>query len=118
MVLAEITFKLELDSEPNLSRKLILSPTFPRRPARPPPCSSAAAMRTGLANAAGNVGIVPDTVTEGGWVLNTTSVTTVLPQIEAYCLFLTLPAEASVIISVSTIPPSVRRTVTASPLKL
>ncbi len=43
-----------------------------------------------------NVGVVPDTVTEGGWLLNTTSVSTVLPQIEAYCL--TLPAEAPVII--------------------
>ena len=50
-----------------------------------------------LANAAGNVGVVPDTVTEGGWVLNTTSVSTALPQIEAYCL--TLPAEAPVIIN-------------------
>ncbi len=26
-----------------------------------------------LANVASNVGVVPDTVTEGGWVLNTTS---------------------------------------------
>jgi hypothetical protein len=33
-----------------------------------------------------------DTVTEGGWILNTSSVSTVLPQIEAYCL--TLPPEA------------------------
>ncbi len=49
-----------------------------------------------LANAAANVGVVPDTVTEGGWLLNTTSVTTALPQIEAYCL--TLPTEAPVII--------------------
>jgi hypothetical protein len=49
-----------------------------------------------LANAAANIGVVPDTVTEGGWVLNTTSVSTALPQIEAYCL--TLPAEAPVII--------------------
>jgi hypothetical protein len=42
------------------------------------------------------VGIIPDTVTEGGWVLNTTSVSIVLPQIEAYCL--TLPAEAPVVL--------------------
>jgi len=49
-----------------------------------------------LANAAANVGVIPDTVTEGGWVLNTSNVTTALPQIEAYCL--TLPAEAPVII--------------------
>jgi hypothetical protein len=45
---------------------------------------------------AANVGIVPDTVTKEGWVLNTTSVTTVLPQIEVYCL--TLRVEAPVII--------------------
>ncbi len=49
-----------------------------------------------LDNATANVGVIPDTVTEGGWLLNTTSVTTALPQIEAYCL--NLPAEAPVII--------------------
>jgi hypothetical protein len=89
-------FKLELDSEPILSRELTLSPNLPKTSGEIPALFIGGSNADRLANAAANVGVVPDTVTEGGWVLNTTSVSTALPQIEAYCL--TLPAEAPVMI--------------------
>jgi uncharacterized membrane protein YgcG len=89
-------FKLELDSEPSLSRELTLSPNLPKASGDVPALFIGGSNADRLANAAANVGVIPDTVTEGGWLLNTTSVTTALPQIEAYCL--TLPAEAPVII--------------------
>ncbi len=89
-------FKLELDSKPVLSRELTLSPNLPKTSGEIPALFIGGSNADRLANAAANVGAVPDTVTEGGWVLNTTSVSTALPQIEAYCL--TLPAEAPVII--------------------
>jgi hypothetical protein len=89
-------FKLELDSEPILSRDLTLSPVLPRAAEDTPALFIGGSNADRLANAAANVGIVPDTVTEGGWILNTTSISTVLPQIEAYCL--TLPAEAPVVL--------------------
>ena len=89
-------FKLELDSEPILSRDLTLSPVLPKAAEDSPALFIGGSNADRLANAAANVGIVPDTVTEGGWILNTTSVSTVLPQIEAYCL--TLPAEAPVVL--------------------
>jgi uncharacterized membrane protein YgcG len=89
-------FKLELDSEPALSRGLTISPTVPKAASELPALFIGGSNADRLANAAANVGVIPDTVTEGGWILNTTSVTTVLPQIEAYCL--TLPADAPVII--------------------
>jgi hypothetical protein len=89
-------FKLELDSEPALSRELTLSPNLPKTSSEIPALFIGGSNADRLANPAANVGVVPDTVTEGGWLLNTTSVTTALPQIEAYCL--TLPAEVPVII--------------------
>jgi hypothetical protein len=89
-------FKLELDSEPALSRELTLSPNLPKTSSEIPALFIGGSNADRLANAAANVGVIPDTVTEGGWVLNTNNVTTALPQIEAYCL--TLPAEAPVII--------------------
>ncbi len=89
-------FKLELDSEPVLSRELTLSPNLPKTSGEILPLFIGGSNADRLASAAANVGVVPDTVTEGGWVLNTTSVSIALPQIEAYCL--TLPAEAPVII--------------------
>jgi hypothetical protein len=89
-------FKLELDSEPALSRGLTISPNLPKAASELPALFIGGSNADRLANAAANVGVIPDTVTEGGWLLNMTSVTTVLPQIEAYCL--TLPAEAPVII--------------------
>jgi hypothetical protein len=89
-------YKLNLDTEPNLSRQLVLSPTLPKGTGDTPALFIGGSNADRLANAAANVGIIPDTVTEGGWILNTSSVTTVLPQIEAYCL--TLPPEAPVII--------------------
>ncbi len=89
-------FKLELDSEPVLSRDLTLSLNHPKAAGETPALFNGGSNADRLANEVANVGIVPDTVTEGGWVLNTTSVSTALPQIEAYCL--TLPAEAPVII--------------------
>ncbi len=89
-------FKLELDSEPILSRDLTLSPLLPKAAEDSPALFMGGSNADRLANAAANVGIVPDTVTEGGWILNTTSVSTVLPQIEACCL--TLPAEAPVVL--------------------
>jgi hypothetical protein len=89
-------FKLELDSEPVLSRELTVSHILPKAAEDSPALFIGGSNADRLVNAAANVGIVPDTVTEGGWVLNTTSVSTALPQIEAYCL--TLPAEAPVVI--------------------
>ncbi len=89
-------YKLNLDTEPNLSRQLVLSPTLPKGTSDTPALFIGGSNADWLANAAANVGIIPDTVSEGGWILNTSSVTTVLPQIEAYCL--TLPLEAPVII--------------------
>ncbi len=72
-------FKRELGSEPNLSRKLTLSPNLPKAAGDTPALFIGGSNADRLAKAAANVGIVPDTVTEGGWVLNTTSVSTVLP---------------------------------------
>jgi hypothetical protein len=89
-------YKLNLDTEPNLSRQLVLSPTLPKGTGDTPALFIGGSNADRLANPAANVGIIPDTVTEGGWILNTSSVSTVLPQIEAYCL--TLPPEAPVII--------------------
>jgi hypothetical protein len=89
-------FKLGLDTEPNLSRRLVLTPAAPTSSGETPALFIGGSNADRLANAAAAVGLIPDTVTEGGWVLNTTSVTTALPQIEAYCL--TLPPEAPVII--------------------
>jgi hypothetical protein len=42
------------------------------------------------------LGIITETVTAGGWVLNTNTVTAILPQVLAYCA--SLPAEAPVVI--------------------
>jgi hypothetical protein len=88
-------FKLELDSGSILSRELTFSPNLPKTSGEIPALFIGGSNADRLANAVANVGVVPDTVTEG-WVLNTTSVSTALPQIEAYCL--TLPTEAPVII--------------------
>jgi hypothetical protein len=82
-------YKLNLDTEPNLSRQLVLSPTLPKGAGDNPALFIGDSNADRLANAAANVGIIPDTVTEGGWILNTSSVSTVIPQIEAYGL--TLP---------------------------
>jgi hypothetical protein len=49
-----------------------------------------------LANAAASLGVVADTITEGGWILSTSSVSIILPQVEAYCA--TLPPDAPVVI--------------------
>ncbi len=49
-----------------------------------------------LANAAATLGVLSDTITEGGWILSTSSVSIILPQVEAYCA--TLPPEAPVVI--------------------
>jgi len=49
-----------------------------------------------LANAAASLGIVAETVTTSGWVLSTTAVTAILPEVEALCI--TLPADSPVII--------------------
>ncbi len=88
-------YKLNLDTEPNLSRQLVLSPTLPNGTGDTPALFIGGSNADRLANAGANVGIIPDTVTAGGWILNTSSVSTVLPKIEAYCL--TLPSEAPVI---------------------
>ncbi len=72
-------FKLELDSEPVLSRELTLSPNLPKPSGEIPALFIGGSNADRLANAAANVGVVRDTVTEGGWVLNTTSVSTALP---------------------------------------
>ncbi len=85
-----------MDTEPNLSRRLALTPAPPTGCGETPALFIGGSNADRLANEAAAVGLIPDTVTEGGWVLNITSVTTVLPQIEAYCL--TLPPEAPVII--------------------
>ncbi len=89
-------FKMELESEPVLSRELTISPNLPKASSEIPALFIGWSNVDRLAKVAANIGVVPDTVTEGGWLLNTTSVSTALPQIEAYCL--TLPAEAPVII--------------------
>ncbi len=89
-------YKLGLDTEPNLSRRLVLTPAPPTGSGETPALFIGGSNADRLVNAAAAVGLILDTVMEGGWVLNNTSVSTVLPQIEAYCL--TLPPEAPVII--------------------
>jgi hypothetical protein len=49
-----------------------------------------------LANSAATLGINPETVTSGSWILTTANVTTILPEVEAYCA--TMPADSPVII--------------------
>ncbi len=49
-----------------------------------------------LANAAATLGVLSDTITEGGWILTTSSVSIILLQVEAYRA--TLPPEAPVVI--------------------
>jgi hypothetical protein len=89
-------YKLGLDTEPNLSQRLVLIPAPPTGSGDTPALFIGGSNADRLANAAAAVGLIPDTVMEGGWVLNTTSVSTVLPQIEAYCR--TLQPEAPVIV--------------------
>ncbi len=60
-------FKLELDSEPVLSRELTLSPNLPKTSGEIPALFIGGSNTDRLANAVANVGVVPDTVTEGGW---------------------------------------------------
>jgi hypothetical protein len=48
-----------------------------------------------LANSAATLGVNPETVTSGGWILSTSNITTILPEIEAYCN--TMPADSPVI---------------------
>jgi hypothetical protein len=49
-----------------------------------------------LANSAATLGVNSETVTNGGWILSTSNVTTILHEIEAYCN--TRPADSPVII--------------------
>ncbi len=49
-----------------------------------------------LANSAATLGIITETITSGGWVLNTDAATAILPQVIAYCA--SLPTEAPVVI--------------------
>ncbi len=49
-----------------------------------------------LANAAATLGVLSETITEGGWILTTSSVSIILPQVEPYCA--TLPPDAPVVI--------------------
>jgi hypothetical protein len=49
-----------------------------------------------LAHSAATVGVNPETVTSGGWILTTATVTTILPDIEAFCN--SMPADSPVVI--------------------
>jgi hypothetical protein len=90
-------FKLNLDIIPNLSRDATIFP-----PGSAPPADDMAALFIGgsnadrLPNAAATLGIVAETITTGGWVLSTDSVTAILPQVIRLCE--SLPENAPVII--------------------
>jgi hypothetical protein len=85
-----------MDSLPNLSRELVIT----QRPARQeddiPALFIGGSNAEKLANAAATLGVVSETITEGGWILTTSSVSIILPQVEAYCA--TLPPDAPVVI--------------------
>jgi hypothetical protein len=84
-----------MDTHPNLSRD---SAIF--SPGSTPAVEDRTALFIGtsnadrLANSAASLGIITETVTSGGWILNTDAITAILPQVTAYCA--SLPAEAPV----------------------
>jgi hypothetical protein len=97
-LLAELStkYKLSMDTMPKLSRELVLNPKQSRQDDDIPALFIGGSNADKLANAAATLGVLSDTITEGGWNLTTPSVSSILPQVEAYCA--TLPPEAPVVI--------------------
>jgi hypothetical protein len=86
-LLAELCpkFKLSMDSLPNLSRELIITPRPARQDDDIPALFIGGSNADKLANATATLGVLSETITEGGWILTTSSVSIILPQVEAYC---------------------------------
>jgi hypothetical protein len=86
-----------MDTLPNLSRDPSIF-----SPGSSPALEDMAALFFGasnadrLANSAATLGIITETITSGGWVLNTDVVTSIIPQVSAYRTILW--AEAPVVI--------------------
>jgi hypothetical protein len=97
-LLAELCtkFKLSMDTFPNLSLDLVVTPRLAHQEDDIPALFIGGSNADKLANAAATLGVLSDTITEGGWILSTSSVSIILPQVEAYCA--TLPPEAPVVI--------------------
>jgi hypothetical protein len=97
-LLAELCtrFKLSMDTLPNLSRDMVITPRVAHQEDDIPALFIGGSNADKLANAAASLGVVADTITEGGWILSTSSVSIILPQVEAYCA--TLPPDAPVVI--------------------
>jgi hypothetical protein len=85
-----------MDTLPNLSRDLVITPRMAHQEDNIPALFIGGSNADKLANAAASLGVVADTITEGGWILSTSSVSIILPQVEAYCA--TLPPDAPVVI--------------------
>jgi hypothetical protein len=85
-----------MDSLPNLSRELVITPRPARQDDDVPALFIGGSNADKLANAAATLGVLSATITEGGWILTTSSVSIILPQVEAYCA--TLPPDAPVVI--------------------
>jgi len=85
-----------MDTFPNLSRDLVITPRSAHQEDDIPALFIGGSNADKLANAAASLGVVADTITEGGWILSTSSVSIILPQVEAYCA--TLPPDAPVVI--------------------
>jgi hypothetical protein len=90
-LLAELCtkFKLSMDTLRNLSRDLAITPRPARQEDDIPALFIGGSNADKLANAAATLGVLSDTITEGDWILTTSSVSIILPQVEAYCA--TLP---------------------------
>jgi hypothetical protein len=97
-LLAELCtkFKMSMDTLPNLSRDLAITPKPARQEDDIPALFIGGSNADKLANAAATLGVLSDTVMEGGWILNTSSVSIILLPVEAYCA--TLPPDAPVVI--------------------
>jgi len=90
-LLAELCtkFKLSMDTFPNLSLDLVVTPRLAHQEDDIPALFIGGSNADKLANAAASLGVLSDTITEGGWILSTSSVSIILPQVKAYCA--TLP---------------------------
>ena len=90
-------FRIPLDPSPNLSREMCPTATAGQlSDIEKTALFIGGSNADRLANSAATLGINPETVTSGGWILSTANVSTILPEVEAYCA--TMPADSPVII--------------------
>jgi hypothetical protein len=85
-------FLLALDTCPDISRDLSCSTGIPSTSPDLSAVFIGGSNADKLANAAASLGIIAETVTTSGWILSTTAVTAILPEVEALCI--TLPADS------------------------